>query len=172
MKKLTSNFVMIIMIALLPLVLTGCFSEKDSVFYDSEWFNENYDANGQLYYHDLILQPNHVATLEVMYDKTSNGIVWTGKYKINSKKIVFDFTDAVRYENGEVAEQITSGKVIKYYTGEFFYSVGEIEIFNNGTIQSDAEKEYHLDLIRPKNYFYGGNKDILGNQMEEFVKIK
>ena len=157
------------------ITFTGCFSEKDSVLYDSEWAMENYDAQGQLYFHELALQPNHTATLKVMYDETSDGLVWTGKYKINSKKIVFDFTDCVRYENGEPGEKINSTKTIKYYTGEFFYSVGEVgkDSFSATEIsQSDAEKEFHLALIRPKNYFYGGNKDILGNQMEEFVKIK
>ena len=36
----------------------------------------------------------------------------------------------------------------------------------------EAKKQYHLELIRPKNYFYGENKDIFGNPLEEFIKVK
>lgn len=181
-KNLHFIFVKFLAVAVLFLTLiifTGCFSEKNSVLYDSEWLMENYDESGQPYSHTLTLSPNHVATLIVMYDDTLDGLCWTGKYKINSKKIVFDFTDCVRYKNGEIADRITSGKVIKFYAGEFFYSAAEIDIQNNdvGTYFSATEQkipgatECRMQLIRPKNYFYGGNKDILGNQMDEFVKM-
>ena len=59
-------------------------------------------------------------------------------------------------------------KLIKFYTGDFYYSVGLIETSDNN---EDAEKEYHLELIRPKNYFYGEAKDIFGNRFEEFVRF-
>ena len=175
MKK-HARFILILASFLLAgIVFTGCFSEKDSPFYDSEWHLENFDAQGQPYFHDLTFEPNHIATLKVMYTDTLDGFCWTGKYKINSKKVVFDFTDCIRYKNEEISDRITSGKVINFYTGEFFYSVAEIEIQNrtdNSGVDNTDNSEWRLQLIRPKNYFYGGNKDILGNQLDEFVKLR
>ena len=160
MKKLFPALLLISVI----LVFTDCLSEKNSLFNDSEWIMKNYDSQGKLYYHHLILGMNHSAMLRASYSDSSNIIVWSGKYKINSKKIIFDFTECVRYENGEIVGQYTSGKLIKYYSGEFFYSLAELGELEN--------RQYHMELIRPKNYFYGENKDIFGNQMEEFIKVK
>ena len=150
---------------LLSLFMTGCFNEKNSPFYDSQWVMTNYDNNMDLYYHHLILEPGHKVMLRVSYADSTNIIVWTGTYKIDSRKFKFNFTDCVRYEDGQVTAKYTSGQFIKYYTGEFLYSVG--------LVQEDSGKEnYHLQLIRPKNYFYGDGKDIFGNQFEEFVKFE
>lgn len=150
------------------IVSTSCFSLKDSPFYDSEWIMQNYDANGELYYHHLILYPNHRVMLRASYADSTNILVWTGKYKINSKKIVFDFAECVRYENGEIIGQYKSGSVVKYYNGDFFYSVGLVG-------DDEESQKYNLELIRPqgpKAYFYGENKDIFGNHLETFVKSK
>ncbi len=187
MKKLFYIFVI-----LTCLFFTGCFSEKDSVFYDSEWIMKNYDAQGQLYYHHLILQPKHKVMLRASYADSTNIMVWVGKYKINSRKIDFDFTECLRYENGEIVGKYTAGKLIKYYAGDFFYSVAALEAespsnktdktnsanesksHENEAFFSDAKtpKQYHLELIRPKNFFYGKNIDIFGNPLEEFIKVK
>ena len=148
-------------------LFTGCFSEKKSPFYDSEWVMQNYDNQMQLYYHHLILYPNHRVMLRASYADSSNIIVWTGTYKINSRKIKFDFAECVRYENGEIVGQYKAGQLVKYYQGDFFYSVAEL-----GDDEDESKKEYHLELIRPRNYFYGENKDIFGNPLEEFVKLK
>ena len=177
------RFVLIIPVLLLMLCLSGCFSEKKSVFYDSEWIMKNYDAQGLLYYHHLILQPGHKVMLRASYADSSNIIVWTGKYKINSRKFDFDFTECVRYENGEIVGQYKAGQLVKYYNGDFYYSVAgfEVEGAEKGadasevseTVESaEPAKIYHLELIRPKNYFYGDGIDIFGNQFEDFVKFE
>lgn len=150
------------------IVSTSCFSLKDSPFYDSEWIMQNYDNNMQLYYHHLILKPNHTVMLRASYADSTNILVWTGKYKINSKKIVFDFTECLRYEKGEIVGQYKSGSLVKYYNGDFFYSVGLVG-------DNEESQKYNLELIRPqgpKAYFYGENKDIFGNHLETFVKSK
>ena len=155
----------IFIILLFTLLFTGCLNEKESPFYKSEWVMQNYDANDQLYYHHLILQPKGQVTLRVSYADSTNIIVWTGTYKYNSRKIKFNFTECIRYENGEITGKYTSGQLIKYYNGEFYYSLG--------LIQEGPDKEnYHLQLIRPKNYFYGDGSDIFGNPLEEFVKFE
>ena len=165
MKRLN----LICLIILISLSLTGCFNFKNSPFYDSEWVMQNYDNQMQLYYHHLILYPNHRVMLRASYADSSNIIVWTGTYKINSKKIKFDFTECVRYENGEIVGQYKAGQLVKFYQGDFFYSVAELgEEGEDG----ESKKEFHLELIRPRNYFYGENKDIFGNPLEEFVKLK
>ena len=150
---------------LFSLTLTACFNEKASPFYDSEWVMQNYDDDGLIYYHHLILQPGHQAMLRVSYADSTNIIVWTGTYKIDSKKIKFNYTDCVRYENGEIVGKYTSGQLIKYYTGEYLYSLGVIQ-------EDSGSENYHLQLIRPKNYFYGDGKDIFGNQFEDFVRFE
>ena len=159
-----------IILILTTVILTGCFSEKKSPFYDSEWIMQNYDNKMQLYYHHLILHPNHKVMLRASYADSSNIIVWTGTYKINSKKIDFDFTECVRYENGEIVGQYKAGQLVKYYAGDFYYSVAELE--GKAAEGQEPEKQYHMELIRPKNYFYGENKDIFGNPLEEFIKVK
>ncbi len=180
MKK-TFKLLLPLLTALFLLSLAGCFSEKKSVFYDSEWIMKNYDAQGLLYYHHLILQPGHKVMLRASYADSSNIIVWTGKYKINSRKFDFDFTECVRYENGEIVGQYKAGQLVKYYNGDFYYSVAGFEVEGGSedagsSDKTESENEpakiYHLELIRPKNYFYGENKDIFGNLMEEFIKVK
>ena len=150
---------------LISLSLTGCFNYKNSPFYDSEWVMQNYDDQANLYYHHLILKPDHKVMLRVSYADSTNIIVWNGTYKLNSKKFDFDFTECLRYENGEVVGKYTSGQMIKYYTGDFYYSVGLLD-------EGNGKENYHLELIRPKNYFYGENKDVFGNYLQEFVKFK
>ena len=54
---------------LLSLSLTGCFSYKNSPFYDSEWVMQNYDDNANLYYHHLILKPDHSASVRLRLSK-------------------------------------------------------------------------------------------------------
>ena len=76
----------IVLTVLFPLFLTGCFNEKSSPFYDSEWVAQNLDDNADLYYHHLILQPGHKVMLRVSYADSTNIIVWNGTYKVNSKK--------------------------------------------------------------------------------------
>ena len=153
-------------------VFTSCFSEKKSPFYDSEWIMQNYDNQMKLYYHHLILYPNHRVMLRASYADSSNILVWTGTYKINSKKIDFDFAECVKYENGEIVGQYKSGAVVKFYQGDFYYSVAELGEDAGAGEGEEAKKQYHLELIRPKNYFYGENKDIFGNPLEEFIKVK
>ncbi|MCQ2576794.1 MAG: hypothetical protein MJ162_08610, partial [Treponema sp.] len=86
-------------------------------------------------------------------------------YKINSKKIIFNFEDCSRLENGENVGQYSDRRLVKFYSGEYFYSIGLIG-------ETEETKQYHLQLIRPKNQIYGENKDIFGNYLEEFVKVK
>ena len=157
---------LVLLIILISLSVTGCFNYKKSPFYDSEWVMQNYDNNMQLYYHHLILKPDHTVMLRVSYADSTNIIVWNGTYKIDSKKIKFNFTECVRYENGEIIGQYKAGSVVKYYEGIFYYSVAEIEDEKNDS------KQYLLELIRPKNVFYGENKDVFGNHLETFVKYK
>ena len=159
MKKFSVIFLIFI-----TLFFTGCFSEKKTPFYDSEWIMQNYDNQMQLYYHHLVLYPNHRVMLRASYADSTNILVWTGTYKINSKKINFNFSECVKYENGEIVGQYKSGAVVKFYQGDFYYSVAELG--------EEDSKQYHLELIRPKNYFYGENKDIFGNPLEEFIKTK
>ena len=165
MKKLIFSFLI-----LLSVLFTGCFSEKKSPFYDSEWIMRNYDAEGKLYYHHLILYPNHRVMLRASYADSTNILVWTGTYKINSKKFDFDFVECVKYENGEIVGQYKSGAVVKFYQGDFYYSVAELE--EKAAEGEEAKKQYHMELIRPINYFYGENKDVFGNHLEEFIKVK
>lgn len=155
--------VMVIMFCLF--FCSSCFSEKDSPFYDSEWIMQNYDGNGQLYYHHLILRPDHSVMLRTSYADSTNIIVWRGKYKINAKKIVLNIEDCSRFEKGENVGQYTDKRLINFYKGEYFYSLGLVG-------DSEEEKQYHLQLIRPKNQIYGETKDIYGNYFEEFVKIE
>ena len=108
--------------------------------------------------------------LRASYADSSNILVWTGNYKINSKKIDFDFVECVKYENGEIVGQYKSGAVVKFYQGDFYYSVAELG--EDAPEGEESKKQYHLELIRPKNYFYGENKDIFGNHLEEFIKVK
>ena len=172
MKK-TFKLLLPLLTAFFLLCLAGCFSEKKSVFYDSEWIMKNYDENGLLYYQHLILQPGHKVMLRASYADSSNIIVWTGTYKLNSRKFDFDFTECVRYENGEIVGQYKAGQLVKYYNGDFYYSVAGLEVEGaEATEEKEPALIYHLELIRPKNYFYGENKDIFGNLMEEFIKVK
>lgn len=160
-------FIFCFLLSILTL-FTGCFSEKDSPLYDSEWLMTNFDSKNQTYYHHLILNKDHTVMLRVSYYDSTNIMVWKGTYKLNSKSIKFNFTDCIRFENGSAVGKYESKSLIKFYTGEYNYSVGLIG-------ETEGKKEYHLDLIRPtgspKNYFYGIEKDIFGNQLQDFVKI-
>ena len=155
----------IVLTVLFPLFLTGCFNEKSSPFYDSEWVMQNLDDNADLYYHHLILQPGHKVMLRVSYADSTNIIVWNGTYKVNSKKIKFDFTSCERYENGKKFGDYNDRKLIKYYTGEFYYSAAPLA-------DDQGKERWHLQLIRPNNYFYGDGSDIFGNQFEDFIKVE
>ena len=155
----------IVLTVLFPLFLTGCFNEKSSPFYDSEWVMQNLDDNADLYYHHLILQPGHKVMLRVSYADSTNIIVWNGTYKVNSKKIKFDFTSCERFENGKKFGDYNDRKLIKYYTGEFYYSAAPLT-------DDQGKERWHLQLIRPNNYFYGDGSDIFGNQFEDFIKVE
>ena len=155
----------IIFLILISLSLTGCFNLKKSPFYDSEWVMQNYDDQANLYYHHLILKPDNTVMLRVSYADSTNIIVWNGTYKISSRKIKFSFSECLRYENGQVVGKYTAGQMIKYYNGDFYYSVALLD-------EGEEKENYHLELIRPKNYFYGENKDVFGNYLQEFVKFK
>ena len=159
------KWISFLFVLMLSFMMTSCFSFKKSPFYDSEWVMQNYDNVMNLYYHHLILNPDHTVMLRVSYADSTNIIVWKGTYKINSQKIKFNFTECLRYEDGKPVGTYDAKQLIKYYTGEFYYSVAELG-------ESDGKMNYHLELIRPKNYFYGEAKDIFGNRFEEFVKFK
>ncbi len=159
------KWISFLFVLILSFMMTSCFSFKKSPFYDSEWVMQNVDVKNQLYYHHLILNSDHTVMLRVSYADSTNIIVWKGTYKINSKKIKFNFTECLRYENGQVVGQYTAGQMIKYYTGEFYYSVALLD-------EGGGKENYHLELIRPKNYFYGENVDVFGNLLQEFVKFK
>lgn len=155
----------IVFVLVFGCLVSSCFSAKKGPFYDSEWIMQNVDENNQPYVHQLFLKADKTVTLQVHYVNSNKVIVWTGTYKLKSKKIVFDFTECVRFENNQAVGRYTAGQFIKYYTGEFLYSVGLID-------ESDGSQKYHLQLIRPKNYFYREAQDIFGNPLEEFIKVK
>ncbi|MCQ2597689.1 MAG: hypothetical protein MJ181_07550 [Treponema sp.] len=154
----------VVFLILFSFLLSGCFSEKNSPFPDSEWIMQNYDNEAKLYYHHLILRPDHSVMLRTSYADSENIIVWRGKYKINAKKIIFNFEDCSRFEKGENIGQYSDKRLVKFYSGEYFYSLG--------LIGDEDNKVWHLQLIRPKNQFYGETKDIYGNYFEEFVKVE
>lgn len=142
--------------------ISGCYGGKNSPFYDSEWIMNNIDGEGSAYYHHLILTPDHKVMLRASYFDSTNIMVWNGTYKINSKKIIFNFTDCVRYEEGRIVGNYSDKRLIKYYSGEFLYSLAE-----TGT----EEIIYNLQLTRPKNQIYGEAIDIFGNHLAVFSKV-
>lgn len=150
----------------LTLLFTSCFSKKNTPLYDSEWIMQNSDIDGNQYYHHLALQPGNKVILRVSYFDSTNIIVWQGTYKLKSKKIIFKFDECTRYENGQIAGNYQDGRFIKYYNGEYFYSLGVIES------EETDEETYHMQLIRPKNQIYGETIDIFGNYFEDFVKVE
>lgn len=150
---------------LLSLLLVGCFNEKNSPFYDSQWVMQSLDNNADLYYHHLILSPGHKVMLRVSYADSSNIIVWSGTYKINSKKIKFDFTECERYEDGKKVGNYDASQLIKFYSGEFLYSAAPLA-------DDKGKERWHLLLMRPQNYFYGDGSDIFGNQFDDFIKVE
>lgn len=162
MKSWKSLFIFILVFSV---CVTSCISAKKNPLYDSEWIMHNVDKDNLPYVHQLFLKPDYSVTLQVHYVNSDKVLVWTGTYKLKSKKIIFDFKECVRFENKQAVGRYTAGQFIKYYTGEFFYSVGLVE-------DADLQKRYHLQLIRPVNYFYGENVDIFQNPLEEFVKVK
>lgn len=157
------KFFFVFFMLMLGFLLAGCFSEKESPFYDSEWIMQNYDNDANLYYHHLILNPDHSVMLRSSYADSQNIIVWRGTYKINDKKITFNFDDCSRFENGQNVGQYSDKRLVKFYNGEYLYSIG--------LIGEEENKAWHLQLIRPKNQIYGETKDIYGNYLEEFVKV-
>lgn len=157
--------IFLLLIICISFSFTGCFSEKKSPFYNSDWIMYNKDSGGERYYHLLRLKPDHTVTLTVSYVGSTNIIEWSGKYKINAKQIVFDFTECTRFENLQEVEKYTSGKIINYYNGKFLYSLGYVE-------NEDKTNRYHLQLIRPGDFFLGDAIDIYGNQLEEFEKVE
>lgn len=161
MKK---NIIWLIIVILTGFVFFGCKSGKNSPFYDTEWLMQNVDANNQPYYHHLIFQPENRVMLRVSYFDSTNIIVWRGTYKIKSNKLVLNFEDCSRFENGENVGQYSDKRLIYYYKGDYYYSLGLIG-------DTEEDKVYHLQLIRPENIFYGETKDIYGNYFEDFVKI-
>lgn len=153
----------VVFMVLFSFIFSGCFSEKNSPFPNSQWIMQNYDNDSQLYYHHMILKADHSVMLRSSYADSSNIIVWRGTYKINDKKIIFNFEDCSRFENGKNEGQYNDKRLIKFYNGEYFYSLG--------LIGDEGNQIYHLQLIRPKNQIYGETKDIYGNYLEEFVKV-
>ncbi len=157
--------VLFVITVLSSLLLCACFSGKKSVFNDSEWIMQNLDDNADLYYHHLILAPGHKVTLRVSYADSSNIIVWQGTYKLTARKFKFDFTSCERYENGQKVGNYNAGQLIKFYNGEFYYSAAPLA-------DDKGKERWHLQLIRPQNYFYGDGSDIFGNQFDDFIKIE
>ncbi len=153
-----------ILLVIYAAMFTGCYNLKQSPFYDSEWIMNNLDQNNNSYYHHLILKPDHKVMLRSSYYDSTNIIVWRGTYKINSRKIDFNFEDCSRFENGENVGQYSDKRLVKFYTGEYLYSVGNVS-------GSEENPEYHLMLVRPKNQIYGETKDIYGNYFGEFIKV-
>ena len=51
------------------------------------------------------------------------------------------------------------------HTGEFLYSAAPLA-------DDQGKERWHLQLIRPQNYFYGDGSDIFGNQFEDFIKVE
>lgn len=158
------RFLLCLPILMFISLFISCFAEKQTPFYDSEWIMQNYDSDGKLYYHHLILKPDHKVMLRSSYADSTSIIVWRGTYKTNSKKIIFNFEDCSRFEKGENVGQYTDKRLVKFYSGEYFYSVGLVG-------ETEENQNYHLQLIRPKNQIYGETKDIYGNLFEEFVRI-
>ena len=152
------------LLIIITILFSGCYEGKNTPFYDSEWIMQNVDGNNQVYYHHLILNPDKTVMLRSSYFDSTNIIVWTGTYKIKSKKIIFNFTECSRYENGQNVGQYSDKRLINYYKGEYFYSLGLIG-------DTEETKKYHLQLIRPESVFYGETKDIYGNYFEDFVKV-
>ena len=103
--------------------------------------------------------------LRVSYADSSNIIVWSGTYKINSKKIKFDFTECERYEDGKKVGNYDAGQLIKFYSGELLYSAAPLA-------DDKGKERWHLLLMRPQNYFYGDGSDIFGNQFDDFIKVE
>ena len=112
---------LLVLTILFSLSLTGCFNEKSSPFYDSEWVMQNLDDNAELYYHHLFLMPGHKVMLRVSYADSSNIIVWNGTYKINSQKIKFSFTscDSEILERGVLYRDMNPAKTDTGYSQSF-----------------------------------------------------
>ena len=132
---------LVLLLILISLTLTGCFNIKKSPFYDSEWVMQNYDNNKRLYYHHLVLKPDYTAKLRVTYEDFTSVIEWKGTYKIDSKKIKFNFTECELLKEGKLTGAYESQKLIKFYSGEYYYSLGLLE--NSGN-EEDVKKNIVL----------------------------
>ncbi len=152
-----------LLIIIFSLSFTSCFNLKNSPFYESMWIMDNKDENNQPYYHQIYFLPKHQVLLRTSYYDSTNIIEWTGTYKISSKKITFNFVDCTRFEDGKEVGKYNQTRLIKFYSGEYLYSLGQIG--------EEDEKEWHLQLIRPRNQIYGETKDLYGNDFEDFIKI-
>ena len=79
------------LLIIITILFSGCYEGKNTPFYDSEWIMQNVDGNNQAYYHHLILNPDKTVMLRSSYFDSTNIIVWTGTYKIKSKKMRIDW---------------------------------------------------------------------------------
>ncbi len=145
----------------MPLFLASCYNEKSNPLYNSEWIMDSVDQNGDSYVNHLFLNADHSAIMKTYYDGSNAAIVWTGKYKLSSKKIKFNFTSCSRVEDSEVTDVISQTQIIKFYSGDFFYSVANL---------GDLEPNWKMELIRPKNYFYRKTTDFFGMPMGMFTR--
>ena len=127
-------------------LFTACFNEKESPFYNSTWIMDNYDQNNQKYYHQLLLTEDHRAEIKTSYYDSTNIIIWKGTYKINSKKITFNFTECSRYEDGKKTGDYKSGPFIKYYTGEFLYSVAKISERKRMSARNNIKQKVYREI--------------------------
>ncbi|NLK45141.1 MAG: hypothetical protein GX297_00550 [Treponema sp.] len=163
MAFIKKSILILLFVSLLSFLFISCFNEKQSILFDSEWIMQNVDEKGQSYVHHLFLNPDYQAVFKVYYKDATIAVVWTGKYKLTSKKLIFNFDKCTRFENDKPVGQYDSTRIIKYFSGDYFYSVGLV---------GEENKEYHMDLIRPKDYFYNQNIDFFGNPMEEFTLVE
>ena len=139
------------------------FSYKDSPFFESEWIMKNTDKNEKPYFHKIIFKNKKEVEIQAGYDESNSMLVWSGKYKMNGRKMKFEFESCLRYENGEPVARVIKGNMIKYFNGDFFYALSE---------PNDEFNCYRMELIRPKNYFYGKNLDFMQQPMDTWCRVE
>ncbi|MGP1587439.1 MAG: hypothetical protein ACTTHG_03775 [Treponemataceae bacterium] len=155
---------------------TSCFNEKQSPIYAHEWIMKNQDFAGNQYVHQIFFKANHVVTIQVYYEGSENALVWTGKYKLSGKKIVFDIENCAQLQNGKLSNRVTKTSIIKYFSGDFFYVLSE-KIYSEDELSDELANEtpvktWRMELIRPQNIFYGKNLDFMGQKMETWVRVE